>query len=529
MEPNSYDRLGWSSDKKIQEILGGEILYYTNKVLKYNKLSMKQERYLLLTNKCLYNLQNKKVKRTLNYKEILGITFSNQSNEFVIHALEGFDFHFICDEKLIIIYIIAKCYEIIVNDSIVICEVEEKSLKQFVTSKKLKKKDYKNTKLDKKFVIDTRTFLEDNPPPKINKTGSVDAETNNIYYDDNSKDKQKNMKKETEIFSANNSIKNISFDDFTIKDIIGRGNTCKVLLSLCSKNLKFYVIKSISKSNLEININEEENETLYSNLKNRLANLYYHFLNNIEFCFQTEEKLYFAFPFIEGESLYNLIKKEKNLDENKVKFYSSIIALSIKYLHFNHISNKNFSSKNIFIDKDGYLKIYPFHLGNILPLKKDYLEKILQKYKNEYTPPEIYLELNVNKKISDWWNLGILIYEMIFGITPFYSDSNTKLKNMICNQELKIPDKPHISETCKDLIKRLLNKKYNERLGFNNDFEEIKNHEFFKDINFDDLSNKKLESPFRPDITDMKNEEIKKYKIFTYEDLNKNGINIEKQ
>ena len=157
------------------------------------------------------------------------------------------------------------------------------------------------------------------------------------------------------------------------------------------------------------------------------------------------------------------------------------------------------------------------------------MEKILQKFKNEYTPPEIYLELNVNKKISDWWNLGILIYEMIFGITPFYSDSNTKLKNMICNQELKIPDKPHISETCKDLIKRLLNKKYNERLGFNNDFEEIKNHEFFKDINFDDLSNKKLESPFRPDITDMKNEEIKKYKIFTYEDLNKNGINIEKQ
>ena len=65
MDPNSYDRLGWSSDKKIQEILGGEILYYTNKVLKYNKLSMKQERYLLLTNKCLYNLQNKKVKRML--------------------------------------------------------------------------------------------------------------------------------------------------------------------------------------------------------------------------------------------------------------------------------------------------------------------------------------------------------------------------------------------------------------------------------------------------------------------------------
>ena len=162
-----------------------------------------------------------------------------------------------------------------------------------------------------------------------------------------------------------------------------------------------------------------------------------------------------------------------------------------------------------------------------MPLKKDYLEKISQKYKNEYTPPEIYLNLDINKKICDWWNLGILIFEMIFGITPFYSEINTELKNIICNNELKFPNKPAISESCKDLIKKLLNKNYEERLGYNNDFEDIRNHEFFKDINLNELSDKKIESYYKPEIIDI-NERIKKKKMkFTYDDLIKNGIDYE--
>jgi hypothetical protein len=67
MEPNIYDHLGFASDKIIQSIIGDEIIYYSNKVHKYNKLSIKQERCLLLTNICLYNLQNKKLKRSLKY------------------------------------------------------------------------------------------------------------------------------------------------------------------------------------------------------------------------------------------------------------------------------------------------------------------------------------------------------------------------------------------------------------------------------------------------------------------------------
>lgn len=522
MEPNIYDHLGFASDKIIQSIIGDEIIYYSNKVHKYNKLSMKQERCLLLTNICLYNLQNKKLKRSLKYIEMIGITYSVLSNEFVIHAKDGFDFHFICEEKLIIIYIIAKCYEKIKNEPIIICEVNDKSLKQFVISKKNKKKDINNTKLNKKYAIDTRTFIEDNPPPKMNKRRFTEYNINNLNFIQDQEEPPKIFNDEA-IFSLDNNTKFINLEDFLIKGIIGRGITNKVMLALCLKNKKYYTIKYISKINLET----DDYEALNSYLKNKLAKLYYHFLKNVEFCFQTQEKIYFVFPYIEGELLYNHIQQHKNIEENKVKFYSVIIALSIKYLHTIKMTNINISSRNIFIDKDGYLKLIPFHIINILPLKKDYLEKISQKYKNEYTPPEIFLNLDINKKICDWWNLGILIFEMIYGITPFYSEIDTELKNIICNNELKFPNKPAISESCKDLITKLLNKNYEERLGYNNDFDDIRNHEFFKDINFNELSEKKIESFYKPEIIDV-NEGIKKKKLkFNYDDLIKNGIDFE--
>ena len=518
MEPNFYDHLGWSKDKIILSIIKKEIIYYSNKVYKYNSLSMKQERYLLLTNKCLYNIEKKKVKRSMKYEEMLGITYSNHSNEFVIHALEGFDFHFVSNEKIIIIYIIAKCYEIIKKECIIICEVKDKSLKQYITAKKFKRKDNKTTKLDKKYVIDTRTFIEDNPPPKINKRSYTEIDPKGILDEFEEGDK---IIKDELIFSIDIKIKFINLSDFSIKKMIDQGGVSKVLLSLCKKNLKYYALKYISLDNLNLNNNFNP-----KNLKNFLVKLYFQFLINVDFCFQSKEKLYFAFPYIQGETLSQYIKKENGLNEKTIKFYAGIISLTIKYLHTYGITNKNISSRNILIDKDGYLKIVPFHIGMILPLKENTLfyDKLKNKYFNEYYPPEIYTHGQTNQKVGDWWNLGILIYEMIYNIPPFYSDNNIELKNRICNNDLKFPKNPEISDSCKDLIIKLLNKNYKERLGFLNDFEDIRKHKFFKDINFIDLSNKKIESPYKPLINEVSNENKKFNKKFTLDDLINNNI-----
>ena len=120
MEPNIQDFLGWSNDKEILKIIKGEKLYYSNKLYKYNSFSMKQERNLLLTDKSLYNFKNKKLKRQMKYEEMLGITFSKQNNELVIHGKDGYDFHFISQDKIIIIYIISVLYQKICNKHIIL-------------------------------------------------------------------------------------------------------------------------------------------------------------------------------------------------------------------------------------------------------------------------------------------------------------------------------------------------------------------------------------------------------------------------
>jgi hypothetical protein len=125
MEPNFQDFLSWSNDKEILKAINNEVIYYSNKIHKFN--TFKQERNLVLTNKSLYNFQGKKIKRQMKYEEMLGITFSKQSNEFVVHAKEGYDFHFLSPDKTMIIYIISVFYESISNKPIILCQVNEKS------------------------------------------------------------------------------------------------------------------------------------------------------------------------------------------------------------------------------------------------------------------------------------------------------------------------------------------------------------------------------------------------------------------
>ena len=115
---------------------------------------------------------------------------------------------------------------------------------------------------------------------------------------------------------------------------------------------------------------------------------------------------------------------------------------------------------------------------------------------------------------------------MICGVPPFYSYDLNNLSQIIEKNGLKFPTDIQISESLKNLIKKLLDKNPDKRLGNNNDFNEIKNQDFFKDFNFDELLNKKIESPYKPyfDIN-FKNKTFENK--YSYEDLsNSELINI---
>jgi len=219
------------------------------------------------------------------------------------------------------------------------------------------------------------------------------------------------------------------------------------------------------------------------------------------------------------QDLVNKLKKDTNVPEEKVKFYTAILAILIDYLHKKDIFYREFTPSNIIIDKDGYLKVTAFHIEKVFDIKKHIIENIDI---NEYTCPEVLSDINtMDIKGGDWWNLGIIMFEMIYSITPFFTDIDVELKNIITNNELKFPKNPNISENLKDLISKLLNKKGEERLGYQNGFEDIKKHEFFKDYNFDQLLGKEKEPSYKPLINSILENNKKIEERFTYEDLKK--------
>jgi tRNA A-37 threonylcarbamoyl transferase component Bud32 len=538
-----HDLLNINEDNEILNLLKGEKVYYSDVITKINHYGLSQERSIILTDVALYNMKKKELKRRIPYKEILGISYSNISNEFVIHGNNcQYDYHYNSQDKNLIISLIIFFYDEQDNSKIKICEIPEKSLKNYVTRKKEKQKDCTYTKMDKNYLIDTVEFQENNmellffgndidinknPGYNISNVNNINNLNNDsidninsnaykIYYSSTNSDNnkiegkksnnlnflsninininntQKEKNKEGTIFSKNKDIKKVSLNDFKLLKVLGRGTFGKVCLAQYKATKKYYAMKIMKK-----NIILEHNQVTHTLLeKNILQNLNYQFLVGMDFCFQTQERIYFAMNFIRGGELFSHLYKCKYFPEEKAKFYSAIVGLALEYLHTHGIVYRDIKPDNILIDEDGYLKLADFGMSKML---KDQEKAFSLCGTPEYFAPEIITREGHNKS-ADWWSYGILLYEMLYGIPPFYSKNTEKMFELITKAKLKFPQKIEVSDDAKDLIKKLLVKNQDLRLGCEGGFEEIKKHSFFKGFDFKALEEKKLEAPFIPTL-----------------------------
>ena len=540
-----HDLLNIKEENSILSLLKNEKLYYSDVITKINHYGLSQERSIILTDVALYNMKKKELKRRIPYKEILGITFSNLSNEFVIHGNNcQYDYHYNSQDKILIISLIIFFYAEDNSSQIKLCEVPEKSLKNFVTGKKDKQKDSSYSKMDTNYLIDTLEFQEnnmeclffgnenndnintnlnmnnisnvnnnnnciienDNNDKNIN---SVNYKDNKCYNDncfnvENSANKinslnlvnniknsnQKGKKESGMIFCKHKDLKKVTLNDFKLLKVLGRGTFGKVVLVQYKLTKKYYAMK-IMKKDVILESGQVTNTLLEKNI---LQNLNYQFLVGMDFCFQTQERIYFVMNFIRGGELFKHLLNCKFFPEEKAKFYSAIIGLALEYLHTHGIVYRDIKPDNILIDEDGYLKLADFGMAKML---KDQEKAFSLCGTPEYFPPEIITREGHNKA-ADWWSYGILLYEMLFGIPPFYSKNTEKMFDLITKAELKFPKKINVSEDAKDLIKKLLIKNQDLRLGSEGGFETIKKHSFFKGFDFKALEEKKLEAPFIP-------------------------------
>ena len=479
MEGLVYDNLNWAKDKEILSIINKEILYYSNKVTKINHYGISQERYLVLTDEALYNFHKKKLKRKIKYDQIRGVTFSRQSLELVIHGNDDeYDYQYQSNERNLLLCFIAKFYEEQIHQPLKISEVNDKSLKNYVTGKKEKKKDNSYSKMDEKFKIDTADFINQNMK-EVLASGSSGGKSD--------------KKRSNTIFSKHKTVKTVCLEDFQTMKVLGRGSFGKVCLVQYLPTKEYYAMKSLKK---DVLLDQDQVESTILE-KKILQTLDHPFLVGMVFCFQTEERIYFVMPFIRGGELFQHLRTAKFFPEDKVRFYAASIGLALEYLHEKGIVYRDIKPENILIGEDGYLKLIDFGMAKFL--KND--EKATSFCGTpEYLAPEIITGEGHNK-CADWWSFGILIFEMLCGIPPFYCDNTEKMYELITHAELKFPKKIPVSDNAKDLIRKLLIKKQNNRLGVQKGFNEIRTHPFFSGFDFDALLAKKLPAPFKPKLS----------------------------
>ena len=470
------DSLKFTQDEEIKKLIEGEKIYYADLITKINHYGQHQDRSLMLTNKALYNMKKKTLKRKIIYNDILGITFSKLTYEFIVHGdNKEYDYDFTSEDRNIIICIIANCYESNTGKPLKICEVQEKKLDNFITSKKDKKNDSSKSKMDEKYLIDTKKFLDEN--------------MNELLIDPSSKGKKSDT-----IFSKHQTIKHVSLEDFQIMKVIGRGSFGKVCLVQYKKTKELYAMKSLKK---DVLLDQDQVESTIVE-KKILEKLDYPFLVGMVFCFQTEERIYFIMPFVRGGELFQHLRNQRFFPEEKVKFYSAIIGLSLEYLHTHGIVYRDIKPENILIDADGYLRLVDFGMAKVL-----HGDEKASSFCGtpEYLAPEIITGEGHNKS-ADWWSYGILMYEMFFGIPPFFCDNQEKMYQLITRAELRFPKKINISDDAKDLLQKLLIKNQDERLGAKSGFNDIRAHPFFNGFDFDALEKRKIEAPFKPTLKD---------------------------
>ena len=168
-------------------------------------------------------------------------------------------------------------------------------------------------------------------------------------------------------------------------------------------------------------------------------------------------------------------------------------------MHCKGIMHRNLTTENIVVEQDGYIKIIDFGYAKMMQDNEVALDH--HSGTPEYKAPEL-VRKQAHDKTVDWWAVGIIIYEMLIGITPFFDKRRQVLTNRILHESPKFPSKSkykiEYSDEIVDLIQKLLEKEVYKRLGTNNDHIEIMQHSFFQGISEEDLQLKQTIPPIFP-------------------------------
>ena len=376
-------------------------------------------------------------------------------------------------------------------------------LEDLLSQKKITKKTYDKVISAKKYIerkyntIKLKCIEKNILQEKLNSSGLPESKKLEIINEINQKE-IKNIRKKLE----RNSSKN-----YESLSIIGRGAFGEVHVCREKKTGEIVAIKKIKKDVLF-----KKNQIKHTlDEQDFLSKIDSKWIVELKASFQEWDYLYLVMEYLPGGDLMGLLIARNIFTEEDSKFYISEMILAIDSIHELNCIHRDIKPDNVLIGKDGHIKLTDFGLAKISDkiLKEDFIDYNFDENRKShnrnfscvgtayYAAPEVINKKEYGQEI-DWWSLGVILFEMVVGYAPFCSQKTSDVCYKVAHfeQYLKFPLHCKASDSCKDLILKLVNHSEN-RLGKNGS-KEIKAHPFFKGINW--IKIKEMKPPFIPKL-----------------------------
>lgn len=318
----------------------------------------------------------------------------------------------------------------------------------------------------------------------------------------------------------------ITIFDFDSVAIIGRGAFGEVRVVRRRETGEILAMKKMNKTEM-VNKNQVKHIRAERDVLAKAENLW---IVELRYSFQDERFLYLAMEFLPGGDLMTLLIKKDILSEDEARFYTAETLLALDSVHRLNYIHRDLKPDNILMDSRGHVKLSDFGLckyTSMLSSPTVYERPRLEEepaglerrgeFKRsrqfaystvgtpDYIAPEVFGKSGYNETI-DWWSLGVILYEMLVGYPPFYSDdpASTCQKILHWRKTLVIPKEARLSPAASDLIRKLVCDPQ-DRLG-RNGVQEIMSHPFFLGVNWQAL--RETRAPNIPEVsfTQLSNE-----------------------
>ena len=280
----------------------------------------------------------------------------------------------------------------------------------------------------------------------------------------------------------------VLLEDIVPVKVLAAGEIGNVVLTVHSQKGTLYAIKSITLEKIEEN-------RVQSNLvleKNILMQIDHIMIIKLIKTFIDSKRVYFLLEYVRGRDLFDILLEMGQLSEELAKFYAASLMVTLEYLHERNILHRDFKPENVLIDDEGYTKLTDFGAANIVEGRT---------YTTIGTPhylaPEIILRTGYSFSV-DWWSLGVMIHEMVFGYVPFGADDEDPIAiyEKILESKLDFKAIPYKSTHFKNILSQLLDK--NPAARTCGGFSFIKNNPWFGSFNWDRLMSRQLRPSYIP-------------------------------